>query len=223
MRTRSLSLAVFLFLAVVSAPAFAQDRAPVAPAITTPAVVSNPCDLACLTAIIAERDKQYTQRFDAQQKAVDAALAAQNKATDAAFSAAEKAVAAALAAQHEATSAAFAAANTAVAKAETANEKRLDSVNEFRAQLKDQASTLATRAEVNVQFHAMDDKVSTIEKNVNAADARGMGANNLWILILGALGVVLLAFGTFFRMGVPKEGVRYMASRRAADVPPAAD
>src|ERR1700738_4168097 len=95
-----------------------------------------------LAAIIAERDRQYAQRFEAQQKAVDAALAAQDKATAAAFAAAEKAVVAALAAQEKATTAAFNAANAAVAKAEIANEKRLDGVNEFRGQLKDQAATL---------------------------------------------------------------------------------
>jgi hypothetical protein len=217
-RTHRLALVAFLAL---TAPAFAQVPAAAVPAITTPAVISNPCDLACLTAIIAERDKQYTQRFDAQQKAVDAALAAQNKATDAAFSAAEKAVAAALAAQHEATSAAFAAANTAVAKAETANEKRLDSVNEFRGQLKDQAAMLATRAEVVVQFKAMEEKINGVQQSMTASDSRGQGANNLWILILGGLGLFVVAAGIFVR-GSPaaKEGVRYLVAQRTGDAPP---
>lgn len=101
-----------------------------------------------LSQVIAERDRQYAQRFEAQQKAVDAALVAQDKATSAAFAAAKEAVAAALAAQERATNAAFTAANSAVTKAETANEKRLDSVNEFRAQLKDQAGNFVTRTEL---------------------------------------------------------------------------
>src|ERR1700720_1337658 len=108
-----------------------------------------------LLAIIAERDRQYAQRFEAQKHAVDAALIAQDKATAAAFQAAEKAVAAALAAQEKATAAAFAAANTAVVKADTANEKRLDSVNEFRAQLKDQANTFITKTEVEVRMKSV--------------------------------------------------------------------
>ena len=98
--------------------------------------------------IISERDRQYAQRFEAQQKAVDAALVAQDKATSAAFAAAKEAVAAALAAQERATNAAFTAANSAVTKAEMANEKRLDNVNEFRGQLKDQAAGFVTRAEL---------------------------------------------------------------------------
>jgi len=101
-----------------------------------------------LSQVIAERDRQYAQRFEAQQKAVDAALVAQDKATSAAFAAAKEAVAAALAAQERATNAAFTAANSAVTKAEVANEKRLDSVNEFRAQLKDQAGNFVTRMEL---------------------------------------------------------------------------
>jgi len=183
--TRALLLVVFL--AIAPAPAFAQDHADIA----TPA-----CDLECLKAVVAERDRQYTQRFDA----------------------ADKAVAAALAAQHEATAAAFAAANTAVVKAETANEKRLDSVNEFRAQLKDQAATLSTRAEVTVQFKAMEDKVAAIQQLVTAAEGRGQGANNLWILILGGLGLLVVAAGIFLRTGATtKESARYLADRAAGN------
>lgn len=153
--------------------------------------------------IISERDRQYAQRFEAQQKAVDAALAAQDKATAAAFSAAEKAVAAALAAQEKATNAAFAAANSAVQKAEFANEKRLDSVNEFRAQLKDQASTLATRSEVNVQFRALTEKIDGAVVEITSIRARSEGALNLWVIIAGVVGLVvgvgMAAFSIFRR------------------------
>lgn len=141
--------------------------------------------------IISERDRQYAQRFEAQQKAVDAALAAQDKATAAAFSAAEKAVAAALAAQEKATNAAFAAANSAVSKAELANEKRLDSVNEFRGQLKDQAALLATRTEVGVQFKAQGEKIETLNADIISMRARSEGASSLWALIAGAVGLLV--------------------------------
>ena len=50
-------------------------------------------------------------------------------------------------AQEKAVREALAAADRAVIKAETAAEKRFDSVNEFRGQLKDQTSTMLTRGE----------------------------------------------------------------------------
>ncbi len=214
--------AALLVLLAVTGPAFAQTTPPVA---TPPPPLSVLNDAGTITvrelaAVIAERDRQYAQRFEAQQKAVDAALAAQDKATAAAFSAAEKAVAAALAAQEKATAAAFAAANTAVIKSETANDKRLEGVNEFRAQLKDQAATLATRSEVSVQFKALEEKVGLIQQNIIATDARGVGANNLWILILGGLGLVVVGVGIFLRSSpATREGARYLVSRRVSDAP----
>jgi hypothetical protein len=140
--------------------------------------------------IISERDRQYAQRFEAQQKAVDAALIAQDKATAAAFAAAEKAVAAALSAQEKATNAALLAANTAMQKADTANEKRFDGVNEFRGQLKDQAATLASRAELTILSKALSDKIDAITTEQTQMRARAEGANNLWT-ILGGIVVLL--------------------------------
>jgi hypothetical protein len=165
-------------------PAFGQvpPAAPPLPGITT---------LGELGAVIAERDRQSAAAFAAQQKAVDAALAAQDKATAAAFSAAEKAVASALAAQEKATAAAFQAANAAVSKAELSNEKRLDSVNEFRAQLKDQAGTLATRAEVQVQVKSISDKLESLSVSQTEMRSRSEGAANLWTIIAAAVGLLV--------------------------------
>ncbi len=50
-------------------------------------------------------------------------------------------------AQEKAVKDALASADRAVNKAETASEKRLDSVNEFRKTLSDQTGTFLTRAE----------------------------------------------------------------------------
>jgi hypothetical protein len=144
-----------------------------------------------LAAVIAERDRQYAQRFEAQQQAVNSALAAQDKATAAAFAAAEKAVAAALAAQEKATAAAFSAANTAVSKAELANEKRLDNVNEFRAQLKDQAATLATRSEVQVQMRALDEKLNLVTTAQTEMRSRSEGATGLWTVLAAGAGLLI--------------------------------
>lgn len=51
-------------------------------------------------------------------------------------------------AQKLAVASALAAAKDATTKAEIATEKRLEGVNEFRGQLKDQAGTFVTRAEM---------------------------------------------------------------------------
>src|ERR1700686_742943 len=90
------------------------------------------------------------RRFDDQDKAVQTALTS-----------AEKAVQAALAAAKE-----------AVTKAEIANDKRFESVNEFRGQLADQTATLMPRTEFNVQHKTLEDKISTLTDRMNTADGK---------------------------------------------------
>src|ERR1035437_7368139 len=77
-----------------------------------------------------ERNLRYQQRFDAQEKALHVALEAAK----------------------EAVSAALLAADRAISKSESASERRFESVNEFRAQLADQAATFMPRAEANLQI-----------------------------------------------------------------------
>src|ERR1700730_4191818 len=67
-------------------------------------------------------------------------------------------------AMDEKTSLALAASEKAVGKAEMATEKRFDSVNEFRAQLKDQASTLMPREEADVKFRAIDNTIDELKQ-----------------------------------------------------------
>lgn len=76
--------------------------------------------------------------------------ASQQEAMRTAFSAADEAVKAALR-----------SAEKAVDKAETAAEKRFESVNEFRAQLADQAGTFLTRVEYDAAHQALIDKFET--------------------------------------------------------------
>lgn len=85
--------------------------------------------------------RMLQERYETQTKAVDAAFLAQQTAMQTALTAAERAVQTALL-----------AAEKAVAKAEIAADKRFDSVNEFRAQLADQAATLMPRKEVEALF-----------------------------------------------------------------------
>ena len=75
-------------------------------------------------------------------------LFAAEKLNDQRFQAIEKNVSTALNAQESATAAALQAVKEAGLKQETATERRLESVNEFRGQLKDQAATFVTRAEL---------------------------------------------------------------------------
>jgi hypothetical protein len=45
-------------------------------------------------------------------------------------------------------------------------EKRLDNVNEFRTQLKDQASNFPTRAEVDAQIQGIENRLRAVERYV---------------------------------------------------------
>jgi hypothetical protein len=93
-------------------------------------------------------DKRYEQRFAAQESAVGSALVGQEKAVNAALVAADR----------------------AVLKAEGSAEKRFDAVNEFRAQLADQATTFLPRAEALVKFEALSEKIEALRV------ATGLGA-----------------------------------------------
>lgn len=74
--------------------------------------------------------------------------AAQTFAARLAFAAQETALAAALATTEKAMQAAFAASDRAISKSEDANEKRFESVNEFRQALTDQTASFMPRFEI---------------------------------------------------------------------------
>lgn len=103
--------------------------------------------------VMAELDLRYQQRFDAQQEALAAALLAAEKAVGTALTAAEK----------------------AVIKAETAADKRFEAVNEFRAQLADQAATFMPRLESDARFLAIEEKISGIAKMIERSEGRRAG------------------------------------------------
>lgn len=123
-----------------------------------------------LMAIIAERDRQYSQRFDAQEKSTTIALAAAKEAVQAALIAAKE----------------------AVQKAEVASEKRFDSVNEFRNTLKDQQTTFMVRGEAEARFKDMDRRISEITAVLSARASETRGAGELWGIIIGIIGGVAL-------------------------------
>jgi hypothetical protein len=99
------------------------------------------------------------ERFQMQTKAVDAAFSAQQMAMQTAKTEQGIAMVTALAAQKEAVQTAMAAAEKAVAKAEASADKRFESVNEFRAQLADQATTFASKSDVDIRMKGLADKL----------------------------------------------------------------
>lgn len=118
-----------------------------------------------LLRIIDERDKQYDNRFNAQEKATVAALASSEKAID---------------------------------KAEMANEKRFESVNEFRKTLADQTSTFITRTEAEAATGRNAERITDLTTRIDKSEGKGAGLNAGWIYALGALA----AIGTIFSLVV---------------------
>lgn len=104
-------------------------------------------------AVLAEMDRRYAQRFEAQERAVTLALDRVDKEFHEHLRAAR-----------EETQAALHAADKAITKSETAAEKRFESVNEFRAQLSDQASTFIPRKEAENRVDQNTEKIDALAK-----------------------------------------------------------
>src|SRR5690349_17036591 len=84
----------------------------------------------------------------------------------------------------------FDAQERAVRDALAANEKRLDSVNEFRGQLKDQASTLFPRAEADARFHAMEQRLVRAESMQVRVAGRDEGKSANAAMLLAVVGLL---------------------------------
>ena len=134
--------------------------------------------------ILNERDRQYAQRFDAQEKGTALALTAQEKGT-----------ALALTAIKEFTTAAFVAAKEAVDKAQLASEKRFDSVNEFRNTLKDQQARFIDKSEVEIRVKALNDKIDLLASRADSLTARVDQSSGNYQGIVWIIGVLLLGAG----------------------------
>jgi len=101
-------------------------------------------DVDALRELMDERDRRYEDRFNAQQKAVEAALAAQEKQTLAAFNSGEK----------------------AIAKQEAAQASYNERTNEFRGQLADQARTFIPRIETEQGFKQVALEIERIREEI---------------------------------------------------------
>lgn len=97
--------------------------------------------------------------------------------------------AARFAAQEVAMSAALAAAEKAVLKAEMASERRFEAVNEFRAQLADQAATFIPRIEAEARIARNTDDLAGLASRLDRYEGRTGGVAASWGYLVGAAGV----------------------------------
>jgi hypothetical protein len=99
------------------------------------------------------------------------------------------------AAQEEAVAAALQAAKEAVNKAEAAAEKRFDSVNEFRAQLTDQANTFIPRLEAEQRLGQQADRLAELQSRMDTKEGHSGGASkvNSGLMSVGALLIAAIA------------------------------
>lgn len=99
--------------------------------------------------------------------------------------------------QTEALKAALEAAEKAVDKANIANEKRFESVNEFRGQLNDIVTTLISRAEADARLSALDARLnemkSTVDTTIAGRTAVGQTQTQLWGYLVGFVGILSVA------------------------------
>lgn len=155
------------------------------PSIQSGIASSSNLTIEQLYTLINERDRQYQQRFESQEKAVNAALIAAKEAVNAALSAAQ----------------------TAVNKAEIANEKRLDNQNEFRGQLKDQASTLLPRTEAEARFKAIEIDMNRMNNAIIAGTGKFEGAQWLWGIIGAVIGGIftIITIGLSIKSAFPRK------------------
>jgi hypothetical protein len=100
-------------------------------------------------------------------------------------------------AQSSAITAALLAAEKAVSKAETANERRFESVNEFRSTLSDQAATFIARTEFDAFRERYAEGHATLMARVDKAEGRTSGAGALWGYLAGAIGILVAIVSLF--------------------------
>ncbi len=143
-------------------------RLPVAPAPTITV-------LDYVRSLLTEMDLRYQQRFDGQNKAVDAALLAAGEAVTVALTAAER----------------------AVTKAEAAAEKRFDWVNEMRAVYEEMMAQQMTRVEVEQRFAALRVDIAELKKHDQSRLGHAAGARSLWGYAVGVVGLVAASVAIF--------------------------
>lgn len=99
------------------------------------------------------------------------------------------------AAQEKAVASALQAAKEAVLKAEGAAERRFDAVNEFRAQLADQAATFIPRLEAEQRMSQQAERIVKLESRSDHQAGKAGGVSGLVAVIISGL-MVLVAIAS---------------------------
>jgi len=96
--------------------------------------------------------------------------------------------------------AAFLSSEKAIAKAESASDRRFESVNEFRAQLTDQATKFMPRAESEARHAAMAEKLAIQQARLDKMEGRGSGLNAGWAYLIAAVGLAAALLSIIFTL-----------------------
>lgn len=124
---------------------------------------------------------------------LEAQVASLSVLTQQRFEDRDKAVQAALLSADRAVAAALTAAKEAVGKAEVAQEKRLDSVNEFRAQLSDQTATFIPRTEAEQRINAVLEKVTELTARFEKTEGQATGSSTTRTAVITGVGLLFTA------------------------------
>jgi hypothetical protein len=127
-----------------------------------------------VVALLAEMDLRHQERFAEKDKRDEQRFAAQSEAVAAALLSQEK----------------------AVVKAETANEKRFESVNEFRKTLSDQTSSFPSR----VELHALAERVTDLATRLDKSEGRSTGLGDGTKLLIQFAGLLIAAIGLYLAL-----------------------
>lgn len=128
----------------------AQERALEAALITQKAIITEVNSL--FGQVMDERDQRYSQLAGERDERYDHRFLAQERITELTFSQVRSEVLTA-----------FIASDKAINKAEVATEKRFEGVNEFRAQLADQATSFIPRTEAEARISAAMDLIQSLQ------------------------------------------------------------
>jgi len=99
----------------------------------------------------------------------------------------------------EGVSAAMAASEKAVLKAETANEKRFDSVNEFRQAMRDQQDTFANKSETNMRLDDFGKRLDRIGSAIELSTGKAAGLIMAMLGLGWAVSTAIALLAIFFR------------------------
>lgn len=125
----------------------------------------------------------------------EAQIAALKELTDQRFEDNNKALDAALIAAEKAVNAALTAAKEAVDRANAANEKRFESVNEFRKTLSDQTNSFLPRVEYQAHHNALVDRVTEMNDRINRSEGQTSGSQVTTSKLYAAIAAVGTVLG----------------------------